>query len=322
MKKNVLLAAAMVMINMLCGCSLIGPMELEDEIAPKLTTDKWSEIRVYYEEATLYGTIRDFNSVNEVGFYYGTDQSNLDCWVTGKMVDGKVTADVAGLTPGKRYWYCAAARTRRNTYRANNEESFITFPKGPIDMNLPSGLKWSDKNIGAEYPTDYGEYYAWGETEKKNYYDWTQYKFWNGDNNVNLSAMTKYARDGKKVLDDEDDVAKVKMGGNWRMPDSSEIVELFQYCDIKEVTINDVRGIRLLSKKTMDEENFLFLPFAGYMTDGVTRDCGYNVYFWSRTTYPDGSYSTPHAYSGYYTFTSGVGYGDRCCGDTVRAVCE
>ena len=34
-----------------------------------------------------------------------------------------------------------------------------------IDLGLPSGLKWASFNLGASAPEEYGDYYAWGETE-------------------------------------------------------------------------------------------------------------------------------------------------------------
>ena len=40
----------------------------------------------------------------------------------------------------------------------NIEEHFV-------DLGLPSGLKWSKTNLGAETETDYGNYYMWGSTK-------------------------------------------------------------------------------------------------------------------------------------------------------------
>ncbi|MBR5067900.1 MAG: hypothetical protein IKX25_00720 [Bacteroidales bacterium] len=39
-----------------------------------------------------------------------------------------------------------------------------------IDLGLPSGTKWASWNIGASASEEYGGYYAWGETEEKDYY--------------------------------------------------------------------------------------------------------------------------------------------------------
>ena len=36
-----------------------------------------------------------------------------------------------------------------------------------VDLGLPSGIKWAKRNLGASKPSDYGDYYAWGETEPK-----------------------------------------------------------------------------------------------------------------------------------------------------------
>ena len=33
-----------------------------------------------------------------------------------------------------------------------------------VDLGLPSGTKWATCNVGADKETDYGLYFAWGET--------------------------------------------------------------------------------------------------------------------------------------------------------------
>ena len=81
-----------------------------------------------------------------------------------------------------------------------------------VDLGLPSGVKWATCNVGAISPEDYGGYYAWGETEEKENYSWSTYKWCNGSENT----LTKYCvssdygtLDNKTVLDAEDDVAHV-----------------------------------------------------------------------------------------------------------------
>mgnify|MGYP003552551049 FL=1 len=64
--------------------------------------------------------------------------------------------------------------------------SFITAKKGEkpnptvtpeyVDLGLPSGVKWATFNVGATQPEEYGDYFAWGETEPKELYDWSTYK--------------------------------------------------------------------------------------------------------------------------------------------------
>ena len=72
-----------------------------------------------------------------------------------------------------------------------------------IDLGLPSGTLWADRNIGATEPEEYGDLYAWGETVPKEEYTWYNYK-WGAD-------CTKYnKKDGKTVLEPEDDVVYLK----------------------------------------------------------------------------------------------------------------
>ncbi|MCI7430492.1 MAG: hypothetical protein MSS84_06410, partial [Bacteroidales bacterium] len=57
-----------------------------------------------------------------------------------------------------------------------------------VDLGLPSGTKWATCNVGASTPEEYGNYYAWGETTPKAYYDWSTYKWCNGSK----TTLTKY----------------------------------------------------------------------------------------------------------------------------------
>ncbi|MBO4315774.1 MAG: hypothetical protein J5867_07425, partial [Prevotella sp.] len=78
-----------------------------------------------------------------------------------------------------------------------------------VDLGLPSKTKWASCNVGATKPEEYGGYYAWGETEEKEVYDESTYKYYQNDEYVNL---------GSDISGTEYDVAHVKWGGNWRMP--------------------------------------------------------------------------------------------------------
>ena len=67
-----------------------------------------------------------------------------------------------------------------------------------VDLGLPSGLKWATCNVGATKPEEYGDYFAWGEVEPKEYYDYSTYKYGTAYN-----RLTKYCYDsdyGKDYL--------------------------------------------------------------------------------------------------------------------------
>ena len=99
------------------------------------------------------------------------------------------------------------------------------FENGYQYVDLGLSVKWATFNVGATKPEEYGDYYAWGETETKNDYSWSTYKWSDETGNI----LSKYNTsiyygtvDNKHVLDAEDDVAHVKWGGKWRMPTQSE----------------------------------------------------------------------------------------------------
>ena len=158
-----------------------------------------------------------------------------------------------------------------------------------VDLGLPSGLKWATCNVGATKPEGYGGYYAWGETEEKENYNWSTYKWCNGSE----TTITKYCTDSdygivdnKTVLDPEDDVAHVKWGGTWRMPTKAEQDELRNNCYWKWTTQNGVDGYKVTSKSN---GNSIFLPAAGRRYDVDLDDCGSIGYYRSSSLDSDGS---------------------------------
>ena len=85
-----------------------------------------------------------------------------------------------------------------------------------VDLGLESGIKWARVNVGAENPWDYGDYFAWGETEPKDTYSEKNYKYITDSKRVatkyNLNPKSSYC-DKKGSLEPEDDAAPVRMGG-------------------------------------------------------------------------------------------------------------
>ena len=139
-----------------------------------------------------------------------------------------------------------------------------------VDLGLPSGLKWATCNVGASKPEEYGEYFAWGETQPKEDYSWATYKWCNGSYNT----LTKYntdsslgTLDNKTVLDPVDDAASVNWAGKWRTPTDAEWTELKENCTwtwTSNYNGTDVAGIVVTSNKTGCTGQSIFLPAAGY----------------------------------------------------------
>ncbi len=188
-----------------------------------------------------------------------------------------------------------------------------------VDLGL--SVKWAATNVGADTPTDYGNYFAWGEvtglTDGKNNFDWTTYKWCEGTEN----SMTKYVPTGDSYgvnFDDqsellpEDDAATANWGEHWRMPTEVEYQELISSCDAALTTLDGVAGYLF----TAANGNSIFLPAAGRFSGSSNGDIGMNGGYWSATRNLSGSYNAKML--DFETFT--VKGSGRCYGRSVRAV--
>ncbi len=126
-------------------------------------------------------------------------------------------------------------------------------PANAVAVDLGLSVKWANMNVGAEKVTDYGTFFAWGETDgitvsgatttisgtpAKTIFNWYTYAWCNGAS----SSMTKYSTDasywddninsdtpdGKTQLELGDDAARANWGGKWRMPTAAELAELYR----------------------------------------------------------------------------------------------
>ena len=177
-----------------------------------------------------------------------------------------------------------------------------------IDLGL--SVYWATFNIGATTPEDYGDYFAWGETEPKETYSWATYKWGTSSN------LTKYnTTDGKTVLDLDDDAAYVNWGGNWRMPSKEEVNELTQQCSWIWTTHNNVYGYKV----TGPNGNSIFLPAAGYKGAGPTYTAGEDGLYWT-ITLEKGHYSYLIVLHNDAPPTEASTKGTRCFGFTIRPV--
>ena len=215
----------------------------------------------------------------------------------------------------------------KTTYEVANVDS-ITFSKveNPdpntgnheyVDLGL--SVKWATCNVGASNPEEYGDYFAWGETQPKDYYDWSTYKWCNGsyDTQTKYNTYSSYGTvDNKTTLELSDDAARAHWGGSWRMPTKAEQDELRNNCSWEWTTQNGVNGYTV----TGPNGNSIFLPAAGFRNDGLFDWAGSIGKYWSSSLCSGGPYyayllefdSSAVNWNGFY----------RYWGFSVRPVCQ
>ena len=261
----------------------------------------------------------------EVGIMYDKNQvfeSAEKVVATGLDSKNKFTVTVTGLEASTKYYYRSYVM-KGMAVKCGEVKSFTTkesrMPAGAVDLGL--SVYWGTTNIGASKPEDYGDYYAWGETETKSDYSWSTYKW-----GKSTTSLTKYNTsssngtvDKKTFLDSEDDVAHVKLGGNWRMPTYEEWIALLTQCTWDYTTRNGVKGYFV----TAPNGNSIFLPASGNRPNTSLSDDGSGGYYLSSsldTNYPYRAWALSWSQS--YTMVLGWYSVPRWYGHTVRPVAE
>ena len=242
--------------------------------------------------------------------------TNDDFFQEAESGVGPFSVSMTGLNISTTYYVRAYAVTPNGTVYGN-QLSFTTAD-GYVDLGLPSGTLWATCNVGANAPEEYGDYFAWGDTQPKDVYDWSTYQYCNGSYNT----LTKYCSgpaygftDNLTTLLPEDDAATANWGSDWRMPTKEEWQELLDNTTVTWTQQNGVNG-RLF---TASNGNSLFLPAAGYRQYSSLNHAGSYGLYWSSSLYTDNP-------SGAWKlgFISGDCYmdvfGNRSYGQSVRAV--
>ena len=191
-----------------------------------------------------------------------------------------------------------------------------------VDLGL--SVRWASWNIGASTPEEYGAYFAWGETDKNEIYNWSTYKWCNGSSTTLTKYNTKTENgivDNKTTLDLEDDAAHVNWGGSWRMPTQTEVDELIYNCNVVWTTENGVNGRRFTSKKEGYTDRSIFIPAAGSRSNGSLLNGGRSGNYWDSSLSTSGSNYACNLSFAYNEVLLNY-YGHRCTGFPVRPVCD
>ena len=290
-------------------------------------------VQPIFPKYSFYAT-RGVMNDDGVAFCFGSncDTSNRD--ITFYLTDKET---------GSVYYYMKGNTSlplSENSLKAIKIDAskFTTTPTKVYEyVDLGLSVKWATMNVGATRPEEYGDYFAWGETEPyyeagyaqedpQNHwkagktYNWSTYKY-----GSNWDELTKYSTDADygrcdmiDVLESEDDAAHVNWGSSWRMPTKGEQDELCEKCTWTWTTLNGVYGYKVTSNIPGYTDKWIFLPVAGYRSGSDLYSVGSDGGYWSRSL----SESTPEYALG-ISFNSDVLrglVGNRYVGYSVRPV--
>lgn len=282
---------------------------------PEVRTGEITDIQL--TSAVLNGLVL-FNgndTTTEYGFCWG-EEADLTIEESPNVKaevaeDSSFTYRLSNLKDETKY-YARAYATNKIGVEYGETVEFETLSRF-VDLGL--SVKWATCNVGATTPEEYGDYFAWGEVEPKEYYDWLTYRYYDGSKFTKYCTSNSYGIvDNKIVLDLKDDAATVNWGGNWRMPTKAEQDELKCNCTWEWITLNGVNGYKVIGPKG----NSIFLPAAGCMYEGSIINVGSFGCFWSSSLHVGGPYNAYYASSGDCNFDWSD---NRFYGFSVRPVC-
>ncbi len=168
----------------------------------------------------------------------------------------------------------------------------VPVPNNCVDLGLTSGLLWAKCNLGTTDPTKLGDYYAWGETSTKKKYYSDNYKHFKIDGGIKVLKYNE--KDGKTVLDLNDDAARANIGAGYRIPTKEDWEELLEDCKWEAVTttlseIIDPSQTKVIArwKVTGPSGNSIVLPMtSGFRGDGWGVQPDNDTYYTTANLYP------------------------------------
>lgn len=305
MKQFFILAAAACLI---LSCKQT-PVEQPEKPAVSVTLDKETLSLKTGETETLTATVEPADATDVVVW----SSSDEEVAVVEDGVVGALTAGTANIT--------ATAGTKSATCVVTVSRPIVL---NAVDLGL--SVLWADRNLGAGSPEEYGDYYAWGETETRSYYDWNNYKWSSGSR----TTLTKYNTrseygnvDDLIILENEDDAAYVATEGKWRIPTKAEFEELLNGTVHTWKEFEVVNGQMF---KSLVSDAFIFIPAGGAIFKSEVLSAGKHGCIVSSEICAGSNrygYTDDYCWYLYFDNSNCIIYGDsRARGWTIRPVMD
>lgn len=190
-------------------------------------------------KGTFYGSVKAAKADGlEVGFYYSDNakMTNAKSVTAAFLTTGNTDVFTASIDTVHLQTYYVQAYTKLNgtVYTTN----IISFGAHTVDLGLPSGVQWTDMNLGTNSERQTGDKYKWSELTP---------------NTENFTTSQDEAIGGMTS-----DVAHRRLGTKYRMPSWDNLQELV---NPKYTTWTwEVNGYRVTSKTNGSDRNGFLLP--------------------------------------------------------------
>lgn len=149
------------------------------------------------------------------------------------------------------------------------QDEFIRNSSGAMPLDLGLSVLWASWNVGAKAPEEYGNYYAWGDTEVRR----PKYEGYTAETYQGPETIPAEGISGSGTYD----VAVVKWkDGNWRIPTRAEVLELVNRCKWTEETLNGINGWTVKGPNG----NSIFLPKGGRCVESRFEQVGEVGHYW------------------------------------------
>ena len=165
-----------------------------------------------------------------------------------------------------------------------------------VDLGL--SVKWATCNLGANLPSEYGDYYSWNDIVYEN----------KKSKNI-LTIFRRYvAKHQRKIKNFMKDCSL------YRLPTFLEFEELLTECSWIWTEYNGISGYKVIGKN----ENFIFIPVGGSKDKYFFNFKDNSGYYWSSTLIDSNS---KFAYSLFFDYnTRFMAYNNCDLGHTIRVV--
>ena len=264
--------------------------DVEGKKTEKVFSYEDGEAKILHEKVTDADSHSDNDAPITNGFKLLKNRKVL--WAT-------ITAILFVVIGGGLLSFCHEEKTENKPLIETMSNDNDNIKCQPVDLGLPSGTIWADRNVGASTASDFGNLYSWGEIKTKKDYS--------------ISTYVEQLKPLQKITQSKHDVAMAELGAEWTLPTEEQIKELLSECDWNWKKINGHNGYEIKGKNG----NRIFLPASGWNQGKeveLRNQCGY---YWTSERSSNSRYAKMLLFAKKEHYP---GNGDLHVGRSVRAV--